>query len=288
MANLAQEEADRFFSSSREAYTSHPEDRDDRSGHSSDQGDESANGYVHSDAGTDDDDDNHPQQRNMTSLMSAKTTYHLPTTAHYANTGPKGVIADAQSFARAKQSTLRQRLASFANNLTSVKPPAAARAVSEKQREKDSSDSEDLTLSDEEADSEFMDTWRARRLQELSTQSQSIYSSGQRKNSPSRRMWGSLIEVDAVGYLDAVEKVSPDTVVVVMIYDPASSQSAEVEYELAALADKYLTTRFVRLHHEIAEMEAVEIPAVLAYRAGDVFATLSGARAEGLESTLIK
>jgi hypothetical protein len=42
------------------------------------------------------------------------------------------------------------------------------------------------------------------------------------------------------------------------------------------------------LHHDIAEMESVETPAVLAYRAGDVITTISGAKAAGLEEVLIK
>lgn len=35
-----------------------------------------------------------------------------------------------------------------------------------------------------------------------------------------------------------------------------------------------MTTRFVKLHHEIAEMDHINAPALLAYRNGDVFATI--------------
>jgi hypothetical protein len=290
MADLAREEADRYFSH-RGHSTSHPEDRDRDSIHFSD--DEAELQYdQHSDPGTDDDNTG-----DMATMTATRTTYTLPTQTHYANTGPKGVIADAQSFARAKQTTFRQRLASFANNLTSSngKSAAVASVAEKKERRRTafgtspkstaSSDSEaHLTLSDEdEADSEFMRTWRANRLQELSSQSQSAY---QRK--PSQRSWGTFQDVDANGYLDAIEKVSDETYVVVMIYDPSSSQSAAVEDELGMLAYKHTTTRFVKLHAEIAEMESVEVPAVLAYRGGDVVATISGATAEGLEGALIK
>lgn len=285
MADLAREEVDRYFSHL-EHPTSHPEDRDDDSTHSSDHQLEPAFDNL-SDPGTDDD-----TIGNMATMTTTKTTYHLPTQTHYANTGPKGVIADAQSFARAKQSTFRQRLASFASNLNPTK--ATVPTVTEKaDRRKPflgtspkstSSDSDNLALSDDEADSEFMKTWRASRLQELSTQSQYP----QRRQSPSQRTWGTFLEVDANGYLDAIEKVSDDTVVVVMIHDPSSSASAEVEDELSMLAYKHNNTRFIRLHHEIAEMESVETPAVLAYKGGDVFATISGAKAEGLEGVLLR
>ena len=39
-----------------------------------------------------------------------------------------------------------------------------------------------------------------------------------RKQSPSKRSYGRVEPVDANGYLDAIEKVSKDTVVVVVVY----------------------------------------------------------------------
>ena len=65
-----------------------------------------------------------------------------------------------------------------------------------------------------------------------------------------------------------------------------SNTSAAVEDRLANIAQKHITTRFVKLDQEIAEMEHVDVPAILAYRAGDVFATLSGCRPDGLEVML--
>lgn len=54
------------------------------------------------------------------------------------------------------------------------------------------------------------------RMQELQAQG----NGSNRRVSPRRRMYGYVEDVDAVGYLDAIEKVSGDTVVVVCIYDP--------------------------------------------------------------------
>ncbi|KAL6244042.1 hypothetical protein RBB50_008911 [Rhinocladiella similis] len=287
MADLAREEAERYFSH-RDHPTSHPEDSDD-SDRSSDLRPQSPDQAYHSDPGTDDDD-----AANMATMTATRTSYHLPSQTHFANTGPKGVIADAQSFARAKQTTFRQRIASFAGNLTSHKPSGGLTEKSDKRKsifgtspKSNSSGSEQTALSDDEADSDFMKTWRANRLAELSSQSQSAYSS-QKRQYPSQRTWGTFYDVDANGYLDAIEKVSDDTVVVVMIHDPSSPASAEVEDELSTLAYKHNKTHFIRLHHEIAEMETIEVPAVLAYRGGDVFATISGAKAEGLEGVLIR
>jgi hypothetical protein len=41
----------------------------------------------------------------------------------------------------------------------------------------------------------------------------------QRRQSPSKRKYGRVETVDAAGYLDAIEKVSSETVVVVTIYN---------------------------------------------------------------------
>lgn len=44
-----------------------------------------------------------------------------------------------------------------------------------------------------------------------------------RRQSPSKRNYGRVEPVDAVGYLDAIEKVSKDTVVVVIVYSDSVS-----------------------------------------------------------------
>lgn len=53
-----------------------------------------------------------------------------------------------------------------------------------------------------------------------------------------------------------------------------SDDSAIVEECLVTIARRQPTTRFVKLHHEIAEMDHITAPALLAYRNSDVFATI--------------
>ena len=55
-----------------------------------------------------------------------------------------------------------------------------------------------------------------------------------RRQSPSKRRYGYVTTVDAIGYLDAVEKVAVDTIVVVCIYDEevCSVQSCRYRYLL--------------------------------------------------------
>lgn len=281
MADPAQEEAERYLSS-REHHTSHPEDRGNSSDHSDAEDEKHVPQQTNSDPDTDD-DDVAANMATMTQTRTQSNAFHLPTTAHYANTGPKGVIADAQSFQRAKQSTFRDRFANFTNQFRSSEKQQASKST--QSRTGSSSPRSDVALSEEDSDSEFMTQWRAARLQELQAQADG---KAQRRVSPSRRIWGTLQEVDANGYLDAIEKVSPEDVVVVLIFDPTSTQSKEVEDELGMLAYKYNTTRFVKLDSDTAEMKEIDVPAVLVYKDGDVFATVSGAKADGLEGVLKK
>ena len=233
MADTARDEVDRFFSS-RDHPTSHPEDRDNLSDQS-DEANEKPDKPL--DQGSDSDDDN---THKMATMTQTRTSYHIPSTTHYANTGPKGVIADAQSFARAKKSTFRTRLTDMRNNLSFRSEKSTSSEKENKPTLKHTSSDSDVGLIDEDDDSDFMNTWRQTRIQELQQKS----AHGTRRISPSRRTWGTLAEVDATGYLDAIEKVADEDVVVVLVYDSDSSRSREVGDELGMLAYKYSTTRF--------------------------------------------
>ncbi|KAM5467467.1 hypothetical protein MauCBS54593_005437 [Microsporum audouinii] len=207
-------------------------------------------------------------------MISKPATYHIPSTIYDANTGPKGVIADAQSFERAKKRSFRRTLTSpGAFDYSNPFSRGQTNTGNEKQS-KNSSNSNYIRRGaspgdseDSDEDERFMRQWREARMQELQNKAT-------RRVSPSKRRYGTVDTVDATGYLDAIEKVTPDTVVVVCIYDPESTESSIVEDCLISLARKQATTRFVKLHYEIAEMDHVTAPALIAYRNGEVFATI--------------
>ena len=148
------------------------------------------------------------------SSSSMKSRYFVPSLRFDANTGPKGVIADAQAFERAKQE--HGRLASVAHRftkkftLTSSSVPHAYNT--EEYRDRSSGEDDD--------DDGFMARWRKKRLQELQGKAEMRQS---RNPSPSQRQYASLTTVNAEGYLDAIERVPSDTVVVVYIYDDMAS-----------------------------------------------------------------
>ena len=205
--SLAQEEADRFLSNKDRA-TTHPEDAFDSDNHSDSEEKNTAADSYHSDPGEDED--------TLHSMLATSTaTYYVPRTFFDANTGPKGVIADAQSFTRAKKQSLRKSFLNLANGshfqANSKSPEPTPSRMGSDPTEKSGSG-----LDDDQED-RFMEQWRQNRLKELSAGGSLKH---QRRQSPSKRKWGFSKEVDADGYLDAVEKTPSDTVVVVCIYDP--------------------------------------------------------------------
>jgi hypothetical protein len=161
-------------------------------------------------------------------------------------------------------------------------------------------------------DAEFLEQWRETRRKEL--EREAVTRSGalnNRKMSPSMRIYGRLDVVDALGYLDAVEKVRQDTTVVVFVTDPEVSESglmlgesflfslslsfsfltrlmltnrpkqcsvsAAVEAALLPLVRQHATVHFVKVDCGDIEFDSAAVPAFLAYRnQGDLFANLTG------------
>jgi len=148
----------------------------------------------------------HDSSDSDTATIQAKSKTFLPRMRSQANTGPKGVIADAQAFHRAKRA--HRSAAASRSNVNSTSPPLDGGAHWDADAHR--AGSEELE-DDGEHDTEFMATWRQRRMQELlATQGRGIKSSGGKKG---------VVKVDAEGYLHAVERAPREAVVVVYIYD---------------------------------------------------------------------
>lgn len=201
--SAAQEEFDRLVQANKESSRTHPEDRhqsdNDDSSHSNNLKDE----YELSDADSDYADRNNEDSKKSSKMVSRTGAYTVPTTVFEANTGPKGVIADAQSFERARKRSFRRTLLSVAGLDSYSKNLKDSQSRMQKSSSPPSEDEED----------EFMRRWRESRLQELQERNQ-------RRPSPSKRIYGTFDDVDAEGYLNAIERVSSETVIVVCIYDP--------------------------------------------------------------------
>ncbi|CAG5180809.1 uncharacterized protein ALTATR162_LOCUS9435 [Alternaria atra] len=192
-----------------------------------------------------------------------RANYYMPNMRSEANTGPKGVIADAQAFEQAKKQARR-----FTWKSKSTAQAPAQYNVSAYRDEKNTSSG-----SDDEMDEGFMRQWREARLRELQNVGERIRS---RTNSPSRRIYGGMPLVDGEGYLDAVDKTASGTVVVVFIYnsDPRALVSQTFESVMHDVAKRNDTVRFVKMYNDDAEIEDTGVPAVLAYKGGEKFADI--------------
>jgi hypothetical protein len=124
-------------------------------------------------------------------------------------TGVKGVIADARSFEEARRNTGWRNRFSRGNSLSKVDKRTSF-------INKDGGSDVDSASDDEE----FLERWRQQRREEMQNEGKDIRN---RRTSPSVRRYGRFDEVDAMGYLDAIEKVGRETVVVVFVYDDAVS-----------------------------------------------------------------
>ncbi|PNS19388.1 hypothetical protein CAC42_2565 [Sphaceloma murrayae] len=197
---------------------------------------------------------------------NARAKYTVPTVRHQSNTGPKGVITDAQAY----RAAARQR-----------NSEGMSRASFQREREEGAKVTQpyvtglrETVVEDEdesgEDDEDFMESWRRERLRELQVKGVRM---GSQEGNRRKRGYGGLVPVDGSGYLEAVDG-SGDAVVVVYIWDDQSEVSDLIEECMVALAKKYVNTRFVKLHYHDAEMEPAGVPAVLAYKGGDKFAGL--------------
>lgn len=75
-------------------------------------------------------------------------------------------------------------------------------------------------------------------------------------------------------YVPSLPPPSLDIYANMIVFPVKSPPSNQIEKTLTTLAPHHPTTRFVKLHHEIAEMNHIQPPALLAYRGAEVFATL--------------
>lgn len=142
------------------------------------------------------------------------------------STGVKGVIADARSYETARRTKWKERVRAARRSVFGLDE---ARQDRSSEPDSDGSGAEDP---DEEA---FLRRWRENRRRELEEESSKPVRN--RRTSPSIRLYGRFDQVDALGYLDAIEKVGRDTVVVVFVYDHEvrpSSQLLNMRFRLTS------------------------------------------------------
>ncbi|KAL4732327.1 hypothetical protein ACLX1H_001342 [Fusarium chlamydosporum] len=182
------------------------------------------------------------------------------------STGVKGVIADARNYEAARKNKWRHRVRTARNSIFGIESTPAAKSDTESSEDDAKSDADEET---------FLAQWRESRRREL--ESEASRSVRNRRTSPSVRIYGRLDEVDALGYLDAIEKVGRETTVVVFVYDHECEVSATIEQALLPIVKANPEVHFVKVHYEEIEFDNAAVPAMLGYRnQGDLFANLTG------------
>jgi hypothetical protein len=179
---------------------SHPEDDNDTGSflNVSDDDDPTPSGSQH---------DPEAEEAPRPSISSYRST--IPTTRYQANTGVKGVIADAQHW----QDSCRNQRSSFRSTQDlSVKAQALTLDTPAPRLSNLDEDAEGVL---EDLDGDFMDQWRKSRIAELQN---AHPRSGSQIDTRNRRLFGVLTTVDGDGFLEAVDS-SQDAVVVVYIFD---------------------------------------------------------------------
>jgi len=195
---------------------------------------------------------------------------HLPPASFDSgrSTGVKGVIADARSYETARRSKWKDRAQAVRRSIFGLDGLASSRADSE---------TDDDAKSGASEDDSFLDQWRETRRRQLEAESNSGKEVRNRRTSPSVREYGRLDEVDALGYLDAIEKVRRETTVVVFVYDHECEVSEAIEKAMLPLVKANRPVHFVKVHYDDIEFDPAAVPSILAYRnQGDLVANLTG------------
>lgn len=223
-----------------------------------------AQDYHHDEKHEELDEDTQLLEKMIDSNMRMKTSYRRPCLPHQdfdrgRTTGVKGVIADARSYEEARKNV----------NLRTTKSarPSLDRRASICSFLKEAGEGSDTE------DEDFIESWRQQRRLELQEMGHDVKN---RRTSPSVRRYGRFDDVDALGYLDAIEKVTPETIVVVFVYDPECAVTKAITDALTPLVSMHPAIHFVRVHYADIEFDNAGVPAILAYKEqGKLFANLT-------------
>ncbi|OAR00898.1 hypothetical protein LLEC1_00659 [Akanthomyces lecanii] len=259
----AQEEFNQLVSNNTARTNTHPDDK-----HNNDQSDQDL-----------DEEDTYRNEQVDAAMRTptAASELKLPPASFDSGrfTGVKGVIADARSFETARKTKWIDRARNARRSIlgfAGVAPTTGNSVTITGGARSDSETDDDAKSNDED---NFLSEWRESRRRELESAANRAVRT--RKTSPSVRIFGRFDEVDAMGYLDAIEKVSSDTTVVVFVYDNECEVSATIENALVPLVRANPTTHFVKVHYDDIEFDPAAVPALLAYRnQGDLVANLTG------------
>ncbi|KAG0341475.1 hypothetical protein BG004_006016 [Podila humilis] len=134
------------------------------------------------------------------------------------------------------------------------------------QQEQDDKDEDEKTV---------LERIRSNRLKDMSASWSSKTGSGaQGGGLVGKKMFGSLMEMNAAQYVGAIDGEKKDVTVVIHIYCEYNPASKRLDDCLILLAARYATTKFIRIKAREVDFDEEVCPTVLAYRAGDLIANM--------------
>jgi len=183
------------------------------------------------------------------------------------NTGPKGVIQDWQRY---KQLEVERRAEDEAERIELAKKLSLTTRTDKedqeaKEREQKATDEFD-DLFDE--DDEFLRDYMKRRMEEMLE-----------KNMCTKRSYGKIVELKSdAEFLDAVDKVDKNVIVVVFVTEDEAPGCAAVQGCLVNIAKDYDHIKFCKMYTSTVGLSKrfkdKGVPAILAYKGGDQIISL--------------
>ncbi|KAI1302693.1 hypothetical protein EDD11_005569 [Mortierella claussenii] len=212
-----------------------------------------------------------------------------------ANTGPKGVIADQKHH---QKQQLQERMTSHQayNARMLAKAPMTTTFRQDQERERqekrvqglldDKDEDEDekvlRELEDEESQRQnreeraILERIRGNRMQDMSWAAKSGKGTGGvgAGGAGRKKVFGSLMEMNAAQYVNAIDTEKKDVTVIIHIYSEYNPACKKLDGCLIQLAGRYATTKFIRIKAREVDFDEEVCPTVLVYRAGDLIANL--------------
>ncbi|KAF8938414.1 hypothetical protein BGZ58_000938 [Dissophora ornata] len=216
---------------------------------------------------------------------SSSATTAAPATAAYperdtgANTGPKGVIAD-QKYHQQQQLQERRSTHQAYNARMLAKAPMTTTYRQDRERERQEMEAQGLLEKDETEDllaedqdeKAILERIRGNRLKDMKWSANAGKAAG--RGGSRKKLFGSLMEMNAAQYVNAIDTEEKDVTVIIHIYNEFNAGCKKLDGCLIRLAGRYATTKFIRIKAGEVDFDEEVCPTVLVYRAGDLIANL--------------
>ncbi|KAG0252418.1 hypothetical protein BG011_006992 [Mortierella polycephala] len=189
-----------------------------------------------------------------------------------ANTGPKGVLAD-QKYHQQQQTQERQSTHQAYNARMLAKALTTTTFREDEAREKKEKQALEGKNDEDDEDEKELERIRSKRLQDMRTGAGAGRGGGGGALL-GKKMFGSLMEMNAAQYVSAIDSEKKDVTVIIHIYSEFDPACKKLDRCLIQLAGRYATTKFIRIKSSEVDFDKEVCPTVLVYRAGDLIANL--------------